>query len=71
VGLVVERVRPPQVSDGFEWYCGHCHGLLHRVEIGVQNIVADLPPLFEAFYSSEKKRSCRACGRLHPGKPGG
>jgi 3-hydroxyanthranilate 3,4-dioxygenase len=69
VGLVVERVRPRGVSDGFEWYCGHCHVLLHRVEINVQNIVADLPPLFEAFYSSEKKRTCRACGRLHPGKP--
>ena len=69
VGLVVEKVRPPEVHDGFEWYCGNCNALLHRVEINVQNIVTDLPPLFEAFYSSERKRTCRSCGRLHPGKP--
>jgi 3-hydroxyanthranilate 3,4-dioxygenase len=70
IGLVVEKVRPLEVADGFEWYCGGCHTLLHRVQINVRNIVADLPPLFEAFYSSEKKRVCRACGRMHPGKPG-
>ena len=69
VGLVVEKVRPLDINDGFEWYCGHCHTLLHRVEINVQDIVADLPPLFETFYSSEKRRTCRHCGRIHPGKP--
>ena len=69
VGLVVEKVRPPQVDDGFEWYCGGCHALLHRVEINVQDIVADLPPLFDDFYGSEKKRTCRRCGLQHPGKP--
>jgi len=29
----------------------------------------DLPPLFDAFYASEEKRSCRNCGLLHPGRP--
>jgi 3-hydroxyanthranilate 3,4-dioxygenase len=69
VGLVVERVRPAGVDDGFEWYCPGCHALLHRVQVNVQNIVADLPPLFDAFYVSEKLRTCRACGSVHPGKP--
>lgn len=68
VGLVVEKVRPLDVDDGFEWYCPGCHALVHRVEVNVQNIVADLPPLFEAFYSSEKKRTCPRCGKVHPGK---
>jgi 3-hydroxyanthranilate 3,4-dioxygenase len=68
VGLVVEKVRPRGVDDGFEWFCPGCHALVHRVEVNVQNIVADLPPLFEAFYSSEAKRLCAACGRRHPGK---
>jgi 3-hydroxyanthranilate 3,4-dioxygenase len=36
------------------------------VEINVQNIVADLPPLFEAFYQG--KRQCPKCGHIHPGK---
>ena len=69
VGLVVERVRPRDVDDGFEWYCRSCHALLHRVVVNVQNIVADLPPLFDTFYSSVGLRTCRACGAVHPGKP--
>ncbi|HXQ52200.1 MAG TPA: 3-hydroxyanthranilate 3,4-dioxygenase [Stellaceae bacterium] len=68
VGLVVERQRPPGLIDGFEWYCLACHGLLHRVEVQLVSIVKDLPPLFEQFYASRDKRTCRACGALHPGK---
>ena len=66
VGLVVEKVRPRDVNDGFEWYCPKCWALVHRVEVNVQNIVADLPPLFEAFYRS--KRQCPACGHVHPAR---
>ncbi len=66
IGLVVEKVRPRGVDDGFEWYCPGCWALVHRVEVNVQNIVADLPPLFEAFYNS--KRQCPACGYIHPGR---
>jgi 3-hydroxyanthranilate 3,4-dioxygenase len=66
VGLVVEKVRPREVDDGFEWYCPQCWALVHRVEVNVQNIVADLPPLFEAFYSGNRK--CPRCCAVHPGK---
>lgn len=66
VGMVVEKVRPRDVDDGFEWYCSACNALLHRVEVNVQNIVADLPPLFEAFYASAARRTCRGCGAVHP-----
>ena len=65
VGLVVEKVRPAQVNDGFEWYCPKCWSLVHRVEVNVQNIVADLPPLFAAFDRSQRK--CPRCGHVHPG----
>jgi len=65
VGLVVEKVRPREVDDGFEWYCPKCWALVHRVEVNVQNIVSDLPPLFAAFDRSERK--CPACGHVHPG----
>jgi 3-hydroxyanthranilate 3,4-dioxygenase len=68
VGLVIERARPAGLIDGFQWYCPQCHGLLHRVEIQLRDIVKDLPPLFEAFYSSETKRTCRECGAVHPGR---
>ena len=68
VGLVVEKIRPRDVDDAFEWYCPRCWTLVHRVQVNVQNIVADLPPLFNAFYSSEKARTCGSCGSVHPGK---
>ena len=39
-----------------------------RVEVQLKSIVDDLPPLFEAFYGSLERRTCRACGTLHPGR---
>ena len=66
VGLVVEKVRPPNVNDGFEWYCPKCSTRVHRIDVNVQNIVTDLPPLFDAFYRSERK--CPNCGTIHPGR---
>lgn len=68
VGLVIERRRPAGTIDAFEWYCLECNHLVHRVEIQLQSIVADLPPLFEAFYGSTDKRTCPSCGAVHPGK---
>jgi 3-hydroxyanthranilate 3,4-dioxygenase len=65
VGLVVEKVRSQGIDDGFEWYCPKCWALVRRVEVNVQNIVADLPPAFAAFDKS--KRQCPACGHVHPG----
>ena len=66
VGLVVEKVRPLEVDDGFEWYCPRCWALVHRVAVNVQNIVSDLPPAFEKFYSG--MRQCPQCGHIHPGR---
>jgi len=69
--LVIERQRPEGLMDGFEWYCDGddgCGHLVHRVQVQLQNIVKDLPPLFEAFYTSETSRRCPNCGKTHPGK---
>ena len=68
VGLVIEYRRPPGALDGFEWYCLACHALVHRVEVQLQSIVRDLPPLFEQFYGDASLRKCPKCGALHPGK---
>lgn len=68
IGLVVEGPRHPGVKDGFEWLCFACGTLVHRVELEVRDIVKDLPPLFERFYSSEPLRTCGNCGTVHPGK---
>lgn len=68
VGLVVEGARHSGMKDGFEWFCFRCGQLLHRVEVEVKDIVKDLPPLFDAFYSTEAERICPDCGDMHPGK---
>jgi 3-hydroxyanthranilate 3,4-dioxygenase len=68
VGLVIERQRAEGELDGFQWYCGNCGSIVHKFEVQLKSIVDDLPPLFEAFYSSEELRTCGKCGEVHPGK---
>jgi 3-hydroxyanthranilate 3,4-dioxygenase len=68
IGLVVEGARGPGVTEGFEWFCFECGALVHRVEVDVGNIIADLPSLFAAFHADESARTCRQCGGRHPGK---
>jgi 3-hydroxyanthranilate 3,4-dioxygenase len=68
LGLVFERVREPGVLERFQWYCPSCHALIHEVALQVTDIVVDLPPVFDAFYSDERVRTCGACGTVHPGR---
>jgi len=67
IGLVVEAARP-NALDGFEWYCFACGAQVHRVEVKVENVVRDLPPVYDAFYADANARKCKKCGTLHPGK---
>ncbi len=62
VGLVIERQRRPGELDGFEWYCESCGHLLHQTRLQVDDIVNQLPPVFEAFYSSSELTRCQQCG---------
>lgn len=64
VGLVVERQRKPEELDGFIWYCEQCHTKLHEVFLHVSDIVADLPPVFERFWSDTSARTCKQCGAV-------
>ncbi|GAB3151781.1 3-hydroxyanthranilate 3,4-dioxygenase [Micromonospora sonneratiae] len=68
IGVVIERVRQEGTLEKFQWYCPGCGNRVHEVELQVRDIVADLPPLFEAFYADEAARTCDRCGALHPGK---
>jgi 3-hydroxyanthranilate 3,4-dioxygenase len=67
VGVLVEAGRPDAL-DAFEWYCFDCQALVHRIEVKVQHLVKDLPPLYDAFYADAAARKCKACGAVHPGK---
>ena len=68
IGLVVEYQRPAGELDAFEWPCPACHRLVHRVELQVQAIDKDLPPLFAAFHADEAARTCGHCDTVHPGR---
>jgi 3-hydroxyanthranilate 3,4-dioxygenase len=68
LGLVIERVRTEGTLEKFQWYCRSCDALIHEVELQIRDIVADLPPVFGAFYADEAARRCGHCGELHPGK---
>jgi 3-hydroxyanthranilate 3,4-dioxygenase len=66
VGIVVERARTPQELDGFLWFCPRCANKLHEEYLHVSDIVNDLPPVFERFYSNATARTCKRCGAVMP-----
>lgn len=67
--LVVERQRPPGLTDAFQWHCAHCGHLVKRIEVQLADIVADLPATYQRFYaSSDTERTCERCGTVHPGR---
>jgi 3-hydroxyanthranilate 3,4-dioxygenase len=64
VGLVVERARLPHELDGFMWFCDECSNKLYEEFVYVDDIVGQLPPIFERFWESEKNRTCNQCGAV-------
>jgi 3-hydroxyanthranilate 3,4-dioxygenase len=66
VGLVVERKRLDNELDGFMWFCDNCGEKLHEEFLHVDDIVGQLPPVFERFYDNESNRTCDACGSIMP-----
>ena len=69
VGLVVERKRLEHELDAFMWFCDACNNKLYEERVYVDDIVGQLPPIFDRFYSSEDNRRCDHCGTIMP-KPG-
>ncbi len=64
VGLVVERKRLPHELDGFLWFCENCGNKLYEEYLYVDDIVDQLPPVFERFYAAATNRSCDVCHTL-------
>ncbi|HMK02804.1 MAG TPA: 3-hydroxyanthranilate 3,4-dioxygenase [Ferruginibacter sp.] len=63
VGLVIEKVREDE-KDGFLWYCENCGNKLYEEYKVITDIVSQLPPVMEGFYSDEHKRTCSKCGAV-------
>lgn len=68
IGIVIERIREAGRLEKFAWFCQNCNHKVYEVELKVDDIVEDLPPVFEQFYGSEDARTCDNCGSVHPGK---
>lgn len=64
VGLVVERQRRPDELDGFMWFCETCSEKLYEEYLPVSDIVQDLPPIFDRFWSDMDARTCKRCGSV-------
>ena len=64
VGLVIEYKREEGDLDAFQWYCDECDKILHEVSLDLENIVTQLPPLFDAYWKNKEARTCNACGTV-------
>ncbi len=69
VGLVIERKRLPLEDDGLLWFCENCNSKVYEEYFHLNDIEQDFFRVFENFYRSEEKRTCKACGHLNP-RPG-
>ena len=63
---MVERVRHPEEKDGFLWYCEGCQHPLYSEYLHISDIVTELPPVFDRYYSSLQHRTCKHCGQVMP-----
>lgn len=64
VGLVIEYPRKKKMKDALEWYCESCNKPLYRKKFKLDDIETDMPKIFDKFYGSEKKRTCKKCGTV-------
>jgi 3-hydroxyanthranilate 3,4-dioxygenase len=62
VGLVIERQRTREELDGFLWFCERCSTQLYAEYLHVDDIVSQLPPIFDRFYNSVAHCTCKQCG---------
>ena len=47
-------------------FCDACNNKLYEERVYVDDIVGQLPPIFDRFYSSEDNRRCDNCGAIMP-----
>lgn len=64
VGLVMERYRNPGEQDGFIWHCENCGHKLYEEFAEITDIVNQLPPIMERFWSNAKHTTCDNCGTV-------
>ena len=68
IGLVIEKVRPAGMQDGFMWFCENCGHKLYEEYAEITDIVNQLPPIMRRFNDSEAHRTCGSCGTVMAAK---
>jgi 3-hydroxyanthranilate 3,4-dioxygenase len=66
IGLVIERKRLAHEQDGLQWYCERCNHKIYEEFFPLENIETQFPAVFDRFYGSLERRSCKSCGHLNP-----
>lgn len=61
VGLVIERQRSSEEKDGLLWFCEKCNTKLYEEYFPLKNIEHDFKGVFDRFYGSVEKRTCKEC----------
>jgi 3-hydroxyanthranilate 3,4-dioxygenase len=64
IGLVFERYRKEGEIDGFIWHCENCGHKLYEEYAEVTDIVQQLPPIMDRFWSNPNHTTCQECGTV-------
>lgn len=64
IGLVIERKRGSQHTDGLLWFCQNCNHKLFEEYFPLENIMTQMQGIFAKFYASEELRTCKNCGTV-------
>ena len=64
IGLVMEIKRNHGEKDGFIWFCDNCDNKLYEEYFNLTDIVKQLPPIMDKFYSSSGLHTCKNCGTI-------
>lgn len=62
IGLVIERKRGEEFTDGLMWFCDECNHKLHDTYFHLNDVEKDFQPRFREFYVSKQMRTCNSCG---------
>ncbi|KAI8075323.1 3-hydroxyanthranilic acid dioxygenase [Gongronella butleri] len=66
IGLVVERERLEHHTDRLRWYCENeeCRKIIFEESFHCTDLGSQLKPIVEKFATTEKLRTCDACGHV-------
>ncbi|MHA1983827.1 MAG: 3-hydroxyanthranilate 3,4-dioxygenase [Candidatus Hodarchaeales archaeon] len=64
IGLVIELKAKRGEMDYLHYYCEKCSNVLHKESFELKNIVTELPPIMDKYFSSEDFRTCKECNTV-------